>query len=89
MAVIGSIIYSLTLPKIYTSTTTLLPPQQESTMGSGLLSQLSGGLGGLAGGFLGVSAPADLWLAILKSQTIKDAIIQRFDLMKIFEAQNM
>jgi len=89
VAVIGSVIYSLTLPKIYTSTTTLLPPQQESTMGSGLLSQLPGGLGGLAGGFLGVSAPADLWLAILKSQTIKDAIIQRFDLMKIFEAQNM
>ncbi len=71
VAVIGSVIYSLTLPKIYTSTTTLLPPQQESTMGSGLLSQLSGGLGGLAGGFLGVSAPADLWLAILKSQTIR------------------
>lgn len=89
IAFIGSIIYSLLLPKIYSSTATLLPPQQEGSMGSNILSQLSGGLGGLAGGFLGRSTPSELWLAIIKSQTIKDAIIQRFDLMRVFKASTM
>lgn len=89
VAFVGSIIYSLTLPPIYASTASIFPPQQESSMASGLASQLSGGLGALAGGFLGVSTPVDQWVAILKSQAIKDAIINRFDLMKVFKANTM
>jgi len=54
-----------------------------------MASQLSGGLGALAGGFLGVSAPVDQWMAILKSETIKDAIIKRFDLIKVFNVNTM
>src|SRR3990172_8718614 len=88
-ACIVSIIYSLTLPKLYASTATIFPPQQEGSLGAGIMSQLPGGLGGLAGGFLGMSSPAELWVMILKSQTIKDAIIQRFDLMRVFEAKTM
>ena len=46
IAIVVSAIYSL-----------ILPPQQEGggSMASGLMSQLGGGLGGLAGGFLGIS----------------------------------
>ena len=84
----GSIIYSLTLPPIYASTASIFPPQQEGSM-SGMASQLSGGLGALAGGFLGVSTPVYQWLAILKSQAIKDAIINRFDLMKVLKAKTL
>src|SRR3989337_1061430 len=87
-AFVVSIIYSLTLPPIYSSTASIFPPQQEGGM-SGIASQLSGGLGALAGGFLGGSAPVDQWLAILKSQAIKDAIINRFDLMKVLKAKTM
>ena len=89
IAIIASVIYSLVLPPIYSSTTTIFPPQQEGSMSSGIMSQLGGGLGGLAGAFLGISTPVDQWLAILKSETIKDTIIQRFDLMKVFEAKTM
>ncbi len=89
VAFVGSIIYSLTLPPIYASTASIFPPQQESPMAAGLASQLPGGLGALAGGFLGVSAPVDQWLAILKSEAIKDAIIQRFDLTRPFKAKTM
>ncbi|MCG3117567.1 MAG: Wzz/FepE/Etk N-terminal domain-containing protein [Candidatus Manganitrophus sp. SA1] len=83
---IVSICVSLLLPKIYASTTTLLPPQQESSVGmAGMAaSQLSGSLGGLAGSFLGSKSPADVWVAILKSGTVRDAMISRFDLMKVF-----
>lgn len=89
-ALVGSIIYSLTLPPIYSSTASIFPPQHEGGGSmSGISSQLSGGLGALAGGFLGVNTPVDQWLAILKSETIKDAIINRFDLMKVFKVNTM
>ncbi len=88
IALVGSIIYSLTLPPIYASTASIFPPQQEGGM-SGIASQLPGGLGALAGGFLGVSTPVDQWLAILKSEAVKDAIIKRFDLMKVLKAKTM
>lgn len=85
-AFILSVIISLLLPKIYASTTSILPPQQESSLGVGMAaSQLPGGLGGLAGGFLGLKSPADLWVGILKSQTVHDAIVHRFDLMNAFK----
>ena len=90
IAIIASVIYALMLPPIYASTASILPPQQEGGGGAaGIISQLSGGLGGLAGSFLGGQTPAGQWMAILKSQTIKDTIIQRFDLMKSFEAKTM
>ena len=88
IAIIASVIYALTLPPIYASTASILPPQEGGGAG-GILSQLSGGLGGLAGSFLGVQTPAGQWMAILKSRTIKETIIQRFGLMKIFEAKTM
>ena len=56
-AIIVSVIYALTLPPIYASTASILPPQEGGGAG-GILSQLSGGLGGLAGSFLGVQTPA-------------------------------
>lgn len=87
-AIICSIIYSLTLPAIYASTASIFPPQQESSM-SGIASQLPGGLGSLAGGFLGISAPADMWQAILKSEAIREAIINRFDLVRALKESSM
>jgi len=84
-----SIIVSLILPKKYTATASVLPPVQDNSMASTIMSRLPGGLGGLASSFLGVSTPVDVWMAILKSQTIKDAIIKRFDLMKVFEVDTM
>ncbi len=86
-AFILSIVAGLLLPKIYASTTSILPPQQESSLGAGIAaSQLAGGVGGMAGGFLGLKSPADLWVGILKSRSIFDAVITRFDLVKSFEA---
>lgn len=90
IAIVASVIYSLITPPIYSSTTSIFPPQQESSsMASGIMSQLGGGLGGLAGGFLGISTPVDTWLAILKSETIREAMIHRFNLMNVFEAKSM
>lgn len=73
-------IYSGFLPSIYTSTTKILPPQQSQSATSAMLAQL-GGLGGL-GGLASVRSTNDLYVGMLKSRTVADNLIQRFDLMK-------
>jgi tyrosine-protein kinase Etk/Wzc len=85
-------IIALILPIRYTASTILLPPNQNSSISSLLLSQLSGGLGSLAssaGGSLGIRNPEDMYVSIFRSQTIENAMIQRFDLMKEYRAKRM
>jgi tyrosine-protein kinase Etk/Wzc len=87
VAAVASVIISLLLPNIFAATSSILPPQQDNTVSSAMISQLPGGIGGLAGGILGVQTPSDLWVGILNSRTIKDALIDRFDLMKLLKAK--
>lgn len=81
---IVSVIVTLLLPNIYAASASLMPPQQELGM-SGLLSNLPNGLGGLAGNLPGTESKADVWAGILKSQTVRDGIIERFGLRERYE----
>ena len=82
--VVLAIVVSLLLPSWYTAKVTLLPPQQNSSLGAALSSQL-GSLGGMAalagGGALGLKNPNEMYIAMLKSRTVEDAMIQRYRLM--------
>jgi tyrosine-protein kinase Etk/Wzc len=81
---------SLFLPNIYTGSTRILPPQQSASAASALLNQLGGALGGLAGGAggaLGIRNPSDLYVGMLKSRTVADSLIARFDLNKVYGRQ--
>jgi uncharacterized protein involved in exopolysaccharide biosynthesis len=92
VAGIAAAIVSLLLPNIYTGTTRILPPQQSASAASALLNQLGGalgGLGGLAGGALGVRNPNDLYVGMLKSRTIADNLISRFDLGKVYDESRL
>src|SRR5208337_1850478 len=85
-ALLATIIAFL-LPKMYTATTTLLPPQQTQSALSLMLGQV-GVLGKLSGATdLGLKSPADLFVAMLKSRTIQDNLINRFDLRKVYWAK--
>src|SRR6266446_6885256 len=87
---IGAAIFSLLLPNIYTGTTRILPPQQSASAASALLSQLGGAFGGLAGtagGALGIRNPSDLYVGMLKSRTVADNLIARFDLNKVYQQE--
>ncbi|MGP8173712.1 MAG: GumC family protein [Terracidiphilus sp.] len=79
-----AIVISLLLPQRYTATVTLLPPQQNSSMGAALASQLGsmGGMAALAGGNLGLKSPNDQFVGMLKSRTVEDAMVQHFGLMQ-------
>jgi tyrosine-protein kinase Etk/Wzc len=89
-AVVAAII-SLLLPSIYTGSTRILPPQQSASAASALLSQLSGavagGLAGAAGSALGIKSPNDLYVGMLKSRTVADNLIARFDLNKLYGSE--
>ena len=70
-----ALIVSFLLPKRYTATVILLPPQQSSSLGAALSSQLSNSLGSmaaLAGGSLGIKNPNDMYVAMLTGQTVED-----------------
>jgi uncharacterized protein involved in exopolysaccharide biosynthesis len=84
-----AIIVSLVLPPRYTATVTLLPPQQGSSMGAALASQLGsmGGMAALAGGSLGLKNPNDMFVAMFKSRTVEDAMVQHFGLMQEYHAK--
>ncbi len=87
VAIVAAII-SLLLPKVYTGATRILPPQQSASAASALLNQLGGALGGLAGaagGTLGIRNPNDLYVGMLKSRTVADNLIVRFELAKVYD----
>lgn len=88
LALITAII-SLVLSNRYTAITSILPPQQNSSMGSALMAQLGAlsSVASLGGGGLGLKNPADLQIALLKSRTVEDAMIDRFHLMGLFHAK--
>lgn len=85
-AAIVSIAVALQMPNIYTGTTKVMPPQQGQSSAAAMLSQL-GGLAGFAGGVAGVKNPSDVYIGMLKSRTVADKLIQRFDLVKYYETK--
>jgi tyrosine-protein kinase Etk/Wzc len=87
--VVVGVIVSLLLPIRYTATTSILPPQQTTSAGSALMAQLGGlsSVASLAGGSLGLKNPNDLQVAMLKSRTVEDAMLDRFHLVELFAAK--
>lgn len=86
IATILAAIYAMSLPAAYTATTKIFTPQQNQSAASAMLAQL-GNLGGLAGGLAGVKNPNDLYIGMLKSRTVADNLIQRFDIVKLSKAK--
>ena len=76
---------SFAIAPTFTAKTQFLPPQQQSSAASMLAS--IGALGGLAGTAAGLKSPADQYIAFMKSVSVQDALIERFELMKKYEAK--
>lgn len=80
----ATVIYSLTLPNIYKAEAVLLPMGAGNRGGvlSSMLSSQMGGLGALLGAGVNVS-PAPQLMAILKSRTFSERMIQKYDLRSV------
>ena len=78
--------YSFTIPPTFTATTRLLPPQQQQSGAAALASQL-GTLSGLAGAAAGIKNPVDTYIAMIKSWTVADRMVARFNLKEVYKAE--
>jgi uncharacterized protein involved in exopolysaccharide biosynthesis len=68
---------------VFTARTVFLPPQQQQSAAASALASL-GSLTGVLGG-AAQRTPADQYLALLQSTTVADRIIDRFDLLKLYD----
>ena len=87
MVSLVTILFVFSIPKTYTSSALLMPPTSES----GPAGSIMGALSNLPfGGLMSQTNDESLSiLAILKSRTIFEKVIQRFDLMKIYQVPNI
>jgi uncharacterized protein involved in exopolysaccharide biosynthesis len=76
--------WAFTLPPTFTASTTFMPPQQQASGAASLLQSL-GSLGGLAGAASGLKNPIDQYVAFVKSRSVQDALIDRFDLTERYK----
>ncbi|MDB5790427.1 MAG: biosynthesis protein [Massilia sp.] len=74
---------SFILPPAYRANTQLLPPQQPQSGAAALLSQLGGAAAAVAGGAT-IKSPNDLYIGMLRSRTIADKLIEKYDLRKVY-----
>jgi uncharacterized protein involved in exopolysaccharide biosynthesis len=76
------------IPSRYQSTVQLMPPDSQSTSGMAMLAALAakngGGMGAIAGDVLGVKSSGSLFIGILRSRTVEDRLVARFQLKKIY-----
>ncbi len=89
-AFVLAVIVAFVWPPSYESKVVLLPPSQGPSSGSSMLGQLGslGALASLAGGGL-LKNPTDMYVSLLTSRTVEDAMIKRFDLMKEYREKRM
>ena len=79
VAAVGSLVVAMQLPPTFTARATLMPPGSQQQSGSAAALAALGSLGGLAGG-LSAKTPDELYVALLKSDSVQRALIDRFDL---------
>jgi tyrosine-protein kinase Etk/Wzc len=94
IAVLIGLVLCFVLPVRYTATTKIMPPQQtQSTASMLMMNQLAsvggGSLAALAGAGLGLKNPNDIYIGMLTSRPIADAIILKFGLMQEYHAKDM
>jgi uncharacterized protein involved in exopolysaccharide biosynthesis len=87
LAAAASAMVALLLPNTYTATAVIMPPQQDQSGAGAILGQIVGGASGGAAGIataLGLKNPNDLYVGILRSRTVADRLIGRFQLLEIY-----
>jgi uncharacterized protein involved in exopolysaccharide biosynthesis len=75
------------LPKQYQSSAQLMPPETQSGSGAmlaALSAKAGGNIGSMAGDLLGGNSTGALFLGILRSRTLEDRLVERFDLKRVY-----
>lgn len=86
LAVAVSLVYAFTRAPIFTARTTLLPPASQQQSSSAAALATLGALGGLAGG-IAAKTPDELYVNLLKSDSVQRTLAARFDLYKRYDVE--
>jgi uncharacterized protein involved in exopolysaccharide biosynthesis len=91
IGLVASTALAFLLPKSYTSTTQLMPPDSQSASGLAMMAALAGkgggGLGSIAEDVLGVKSSGSLFIGVLRSETAQDRLVEQFDLKNVYGAR--
>jgi uncharacterized protein involved in exopolysaccharide biosynthesis len=92
-AILSSAI-ALLLPGVYSARAVILPPQEDHSglapSALGVLADLSAaGRNGGLGSALGLASPSDIYIGMLKSRSVADALIERFRLQALYGTGSM
>jgi uncharacterized protein involved in exopolysaccharide biosynthesis len=86
-------LFAFLIPVSYEARTQLMPPDSELSSGLSSLMAMTtrtgSSLGLLAGDFLGLKTSGSLFIGILRSETVEDRIIDKFDLKSAYGARRM
>lgn len=90
-----SAVAAFLIPRRFDSTAQLMPPDQQNS-GMAMLAAAAGSatsnlgsaagssLGGIAGGLLGIKNSGDLFIGVLRSRTVEDDLVNKFNLRKVY-----
>lgn len=84
---LASTLVAFLIPRSYTSTAQLMPPDEQSSSGLAMMAAMAskvGGLGSVAGDLLGMKSSGALFIGVLRSQTSQERLIQEFGLQKVY-----
>lgn len=88
IGLLASALLALLIPKSYTSTAQLMPPDTQSNstlaMTAALAAKGAGGLGAMAGDLLALKSTGALFIGILRSDTAQVRLVDQFDLKKVY-----
>ena len=89
-AVVVSAIIAFVIPKHYESTAAIMPPDSfgNNTSGMMMMAALAGkatpGLAATAGNLLGMKSTGALYVDLLRSRTVEEHIVERFNLQSLY-----
>jgi tyrosine-protein kinase Etk/Wzc len=92
LAAITGVVVSLITPATYVSRTSIMPSQQSGGGGGGLASLGSfaglAGLGALSNMASGIKSSDEMFIALMRSQSVQSALIEQFKLKERYGARN-
>jgi len=92
LGAITGVVVSLVTPATYVSRATIMPSQQSGGGGGGLasLGSLAGlaGLGQISNIAAGIKSSDEMYIALMRSQSVQTALIEKFKLKERYDARN-
>jgi capsule polysaccharide export protein KpsE/RkpR len=86
-ALVVSTAIAFLIPRKYDSTVSIMPPDSlnnEGLMMAALAGKATPGLASMAGNLLGMKSTGALFVSLVRSRTVQDHIVERFDLQKVY-----